>query len=64
METKHPTEKCFACGRKLGKHPRMVDTRDAQIVCVGRDCFALVKSAGAKGYQPPGGGPRLFEVAK
>lgn len=57
METK-----CFACGRKLGASPQLVDTRDAQTVYVGRECYKLVVAAGANGYQPPRGGPRLYII--
>ncbi len=53
---------CFACGRKLGKKPGRVDTRDDQSVFVGRECFKLVMAAGEKGYQPPKGGPRLYPI--
>lgn len=52
--------KCFACDRKLGRNPALVDTRDGQIVNVGSECFKLIKIAGEVGYQPPQGGPRLF----
>lgn len=55
-------DKCFACGRKLGKSPQLVDTRDDQLVFVGRECFKLVQQAGNSGYQPPLGGPRLFPI--
>ena len=51
---------CFACGKKLGKAPRLVDTRDDQTVYIGRECYKLVVAAGAEGYQPPRGGPRLW----
>lgn len=55
-------EKCFACGRPIttdrGMH--LVDTRDGQLAFVGGDCFAKVRAAGADGYQPPKGGPRLW----
>jgi len=54
-------ERCFACGRKLGKRPHMVDTRDAQLVFVGVECFRLVQRA-ENGYQPPSGGPRLWPL--
>lgn len=55
-------EKCFACGRRLGKYPILVDTRDDQTVYVGRECAKLVAAAGERGYQPPKGGPRLFPL--
>lgn len=55
-------EKCFACGRKLGKSPKLADTRDDQKVFVGSECFKMIQKAGESGYQPPGGGPRLYEV--
>lgn len=51
---------CFACGRKTGKTPQLVDTRDDQLVYVGSECFKLIKAAGEGGYQPPKGGPRLW----
>ena len=53
-------KQCFACGRKLGKTPYTVDTRDDQTVAVGSECYKLVKAAGENGYQPPKGGPRLW----
>jgi hypothetical protein len=53
-------EKCFACGRKLGKTPKLVDTRDSQLVYVGVECFKEIQRAGEVGYQPPKGGPRLY----
>lgn len=56
-------DKCFACGRKLGRKPVLVDTRDAQLVYVGRECYKLVRAAGNAGYQPPKGGPRLYAYA-
>lgn len=51
---------CFACDRKLGKNPKMADTRDGQTVFVGTECFKLIEQAGDEGYQPPTGGPRLW----
>ena len=53
-------EKCFACGRSLEQNPAMADTRDAQIVFVGRECMKKIIAAGERGYQPPQGGLRLF----
>lgn len=53
-------EKCFACGRKLGKKPQRVDTRDDQTVFVGRECYKLIVLSGEMGYQPPTGGPKLY----
>jgi len=57
------TERCFACGRKLGRSYALVDTRDDQLVYVGSECFKLVMQAGDAGYQPPLGGPRLYPIA-
>lgn len=58
-----PKFRCFACGRVIHrKEPYQVDTRDAQIVFVGPECFRLVIAAGDLGYQPPKGGPRLFPL--
>lgn len=53
---------CFACGKRLGKSPTLVDTRDCQTVYVGRECAKLVQQAGEAGYQPPQGGPRLYPM--
>jgi hypothetical protein len=53
-------DKCYACDRTLGKKPRLVDTRDAQAVYVGRECYKMIEAAGERGYQPPRGGPRLY----
>lgn len=52
--------RCFACGRPLGANPHRADTRDAQVVDVGRECYRLIEAAGEDGYQPPRGGPRLW----
>lgn len=54
--------KCFACDRALGKFPHLVDTRDQQLVYVGRECYHLICYAGDVGYQPPKGGPRLYPL--
>jgi hypothetical protein len=52
---------CFACGKKVGDNPYVADTRDDQIVFVGRECFKLIAAGGEEeGYQPPLGGPRLY----
>lgn len=57
-----PMDKCFACGKRLGKTPAIVDTRDGQEVFVGRECYKLVLAAAERGYQPPLGGPRLYPL--
>ena len=55
--------RCFACNRPLaGRKQHVVDTRDAQIVFVGAECYRLIRAAGKAGYQPPKGGPRLWEI--
>lgn len=58
------TERCYACDRKLGKAPVLVDTRDDQTVFVGSECFKQIEAAGEDGWQPPKGGPRLYLLAK
>lgn len=60
------TRTCFACGRRLKARQReyLVDTRDSQVVFVGADCFKRVKEAGSAEWQPPLGGPRLFEMSQ
>lgn len=54
--------RCFACNRILGKNPHLVDTRDDQLVYVGKECFKLVVKAGEEGYRYPGIGPKLWLV--
>jgi hypothetical protein len=58
-------DKCFACDKKLkaGKE-KMVETSDGQTVYVGSECYRRIKVTGPKGYQPPKGGPRLFDSWK
>jgi hypothetical protein len=53
--------KCFACDRPLGRgySVRLADD-DHRPVTVGMDCFDHIAKAGAIGWQPPKGGPRLF----
>lgn len=51
--------RCFACDRKLGKSPKLVDTRDGQLVYIGSECF---KKIAADGWQPPKGGPKLYPL--
>jgi hypothetical protein len=56
--------KCFACGRPLkpttGKI-YLANCSDEQTVYVGSDCMQKIVAAGEKGYQPAGGGPRLYK---
>lgn len=52
--------KCFACERPLFSRAHLVDTRDAQRVYVGLECFQQIQEAGETGYQPPKGGPKLY----
>lgn len=54
--------RCFACDKKLGKNPRLVDTRDSQLVYVGSDCYKRIEKSGNDGYQPPKGGPKLYLI--
>lgn len=56
--------KCFACGKKIKGSGYLIDTRDSQTAVVGPDCFKRIKSAGDVGYQPPLGGPRLYEISQ
>lgn len=57
-------DKCFACGRRLGRNPALVDTRDGQTAYVGTECAKLVRAGGDAGYQPPLGGPRLYPLPR
>lgn len=58
-EIETPRGRCFACNRRLGRHPHLVTCEDEQDVLVGRECFKLIAAAGARGYQQQVG-PRLF----
>lgn len=56
------TPKCFACDRPLKGKASMIAIvgEDPQYTYpVGPDCFNKIANAGADGYQPPLGGPRL-----
>lgn len=61
-----PVTRCFACGRLIGARQEadLVDTRDSQLVYVGRECLKKIQAAGDEGYQPPLGGPKLFLIKK
>lgn len=60
------TGKCFACDRAFGPlaTPTLVTCTDDQTGYVGYDCYLKIKSAGAAGYQPPKGGPRLYLLSR
>ena len=58
------SDNCFVCGKKLGKNPRRVDTHEDQFPSVGVECYKIVKAAGAAGYQPPLGGPRVWVITE
>lgn len=61
-------EKCFACGRSFRLngygvvvyHPWAL-TLDGQRIQVGHDCYKKIVRAGEAGYQPPLGGPKLWD---
>jgi hypothetical protein len=56
-------DKCFACNRPILARPCLVQVKDeSQTAYVGPDCYKKIKAAGAAGYQPPLGGPRLVLV--
>ena len=56
--------KCFACNKSMKNRRYLVDTRDGQTCYVGSDCYKKVVSAGENGYQPPLGGPKLYEISQ
>lgn len=53
------SDKCFACDRPVTEG-YLVGCADEQDVGVGPECYAKIRKAGANGYQPPLGGPRLY----
>lgn len=57
-------EKCFACDKKLKGRGYLIDTRDNQTAVVGPGCFKKIRESGEAGYQPPLGGPRLYEISQ
>lgn len=53
--------KCYACDRRIGTGTVVYTSDDGQQQqLVGSECYVHVKDAGAAGWQPPKGGPRLF----
>jgi hypothetical protein len=56
-----PNGTCYACDRKLGRKPRLVETSDHQSVYVGSECARKIT---ADGWQPPKGGPVLFPLCE
>lgn len=59
-----PLDRCFACDKPLRNRAFLATCADEQTVYVGPDCFAYIRSAGRDGYQPPLGGPKLFEISQ
>lgn len=57
--------RCFACDKPMGRsRGYLVRCVDEQTAIVGPDCFKQIRSAGPDGYQPPLGGPKLFEISQ
>lgn len=56
--------KCFACDRpfRTAAVRALASTSDGQTVYVGPECYRHVIACEADGYQPPKGGPRLYEL--
>ena len=60
--------KCYACGKPfVNKSCKLVNVNhEDQNVYVGPDCFARIKSAGKRGYQPMKRGkkfgPKLYAI--
>jgi len=52
--------RCFACNRVL-KTGYQVSCADDQKPVVGSECWNKIAQAGDAGWQPPLGGPRLFQ---
>lgn len=59
------TDKCFACDKVMKNMKYLIQVaQDDQTAFVGPECFKKVVKAGKDGYQPPLGGPRLFEISQ
>jgi hypothetical protein len=56
-------ESCYCCDKPFAKKTGAywVWTCDGQRQFAGPECFRKIKKAGTEGYQPPKGGPRMFE---
>lgn len=54
--------KCFACEKPLKEGGFIAWTRDGQQVEVGSECNKRINGMQQHGYQPPKGGPRLYNV--
>jgi hypothetical protein len=54
-------EPCFACDCPMNSK-YLVRCIDEQTVFIGSECFKRVRTAGADGWQPSKGGPRLFTI--
>jgi hypothetical protein len=54
---------CYACDKVIRRRGYLVGCQDDQTVYVGPECFRHIKAAGANGYQPALGGPRLYLLA-
>lgn len=55
-------KKCFACNKKLGKNPYLVDTRDDQLVNVGTECHKKILKVGDNGYKPKESYVKLYPL--
>ena len=53
--------KCFCCDKPIASRPKWAYTADGQSVYVGPECCRKIKRAGAEGWQPPLGGPRMYD---
>ncbi len=55
---------CYACGRKLTTMKYIVDTRDDQLVNVGKDCYDKIIKAGEEGVTVNEFGLKLYLLKK
>lgn len=60
---------CFACSKLMKKWAFQVESSDGnaltihgQMQYVGSECYRKIRKCGSLGYQPPLGGPRLFDT--
>lgn len=55
---------CYACDKPLMMNAYEALTIDNQLIWVGADCARKIAKANKEGWQPPKGGPKLFDPSR